>query len=327
MSSSDSTHQPELDDITALKDHINELESELIDMQLLYETTMDHGTSLENELVVQNERITILQGEMRKYLSPQLYQALVGGEATADTKSHKRTKLTVYFSDMVGFSSLTDAIEPELLSDVLNTYLTRMSEIALNYGGTIDKFVGDAVMVFFGAPEPMEDGEQARRAIRMALDMRQALYELREVWKKKGITRLLQIRAGINTGICTVGNFGSEHRMDYTIIGGQVNIAARLESAAHPDGIYISSATYALVEDIVEAKYIGPTQMKGIHEAVIVWEVIGLRENSSAVGGYLTVDGSRLQLNSLDIDLDTLSDEERNGLQKALSRAMTYLAA
>ncbi|NET73843.1 MAG: adenylate/guanylate cyclase domain-containing protein, partial [Sphaerospermopsis sp. SIO1G2] len=246
------TDQPEqdMDDLAALQAQIQELQVELEDMQLLYETTMEHGTSLENELVRQNEQITALQGKMRKYLSPQLYQALVGGAAEANTKSHKRTKLTVYFSDMVGFSSLTDAIEPELLSEVLNTYLTRMSEIALHYGGTIDKFVGDAVMVFFGAPEPMNDAEQARRAVQMALDMRQALYELREVWKKKGITRLLQIRAGINTGICTVGNFGSEHRMDYTIIGGQVNIAARLESAAHADGIYISSATYALVEDV-----------------------------------------------------------------------------
>ena len=322
-----SASQNSTDEVSQLKQQIVKLQMELDDLQLLYETTMEHGTSLENELILQNERITELQGKMRKYLSPQLYQALVGGQADTSTTFHKRTKLTVYFSDIVGFSSLTDSIEPELLSEVLNTYLTRMSEIALKYGGTIDKFIGDAVMVFFGAPEPMDDTEQAKLAVQMALDMRQALYELREGWKRKGINRLLQIRAGINTGICTVGNFGSEHRMDYTIVGGQVNIAARLESAADADGIYISSQTYALVEDVVEAKYIGPTQMKGIHEPVIIWELIGMRENSSAVQEFLNIDGTAMTLNPIEIDLTTLSEEKRDAIRRALSRAMTYLAS
>ncbi len=142
-------------EIETLKNRISELEDELSDTQVLYETTMEHGTSLENELMTQNDRMADLQSKMRKYLSPQLFQALVGGTADADTKSHERVKLTIYFSDIVGFTDLTDSVEPELLSSVLNSYLTRMSEIALHYGGTIDKFVGDAVMVFFGAPEAM----------------------------------------------------------------------------------------------------------------------------------------------------------------------------
>src|SRR5689334_3512112 len=159
----------------SLRERVSELESELSDMQLLYETTMQHGTALEDQLMIQNELMEALQNKMRKYLSPQLYQALLGGKTEASITGHTRVRLTIYFSDMIGFSDLTDSIEPELLSDVLNTYLTRMSEIALTHGGTIDKFIGDAMMVFFGAPEFLDDVEHARRCVRMALEMRTEL--------------------------------------------------------------------------------------------------------------------------------------------------------
>jgi len=316
---------PSQDDCAALRARIAELESELADLQVLYETTMEHGTALENELMAQNERMALLQNKMRKYLSPQLYEALLGGITNADTGAHIRTRLTIYFSDIVGFSDLTDSIEPEFLSEILNTYLTRMSEVALKYGGTIDKFIGDAIMVFFGAPEFKDDVTHARQCVRMAAEMREVLYALRETWKTKGITRNLQVRAGINAGICTVGNFGSERRMDYTIIGGQVNLAARLQSAAPPDGIYMSAAVYSLVEDIVEARYVGTLQLKGIHEPQEVWELIGLREDRATISPYLTIQNNRLQLKPLDIDLTELSDAERAAIRKALARAMVHL--
>ncbi len=309
-----------------LQAEIVELKSEIADLQILYETTMEHGTSLENELFAQNERMEILQGKMRKYLSPQLYQALVGSTADIDTKSHERIKLTIYFSDIVGFTDLTDTTEPELLSAVLNSYLTRMSEIALKYGGTIDKFVGDAVMVFFGAPEFENDASHAQRCVQMALEMREALHQLRPEWKLKGIGRELQVRAGINTGFCTVGNFGSEQRMDYTIIGGHVNLAARLQSAAPKDGIYISQATYALVEEIVTATYIGAKQVKGIHEPVEIWELTGVSSENQELSPYLNIANNHLKLSELDIDLATLSEEDRLAIQKALSRAMVQLS-
>lgn len=311
--------------VAALEARIAELEAELADLQILYENTMEHGTALENELMLQNERMEALQQKMRKYLSPQLYAALLGG-IPADTKSHARVKLTIYFSDMVGFSDLTDSIEPELLSEVLNSYLTRMAEIALAHGGTIDKFVGDAIMVFFGAPEFVGDAEHARSCVRMALEMREELFRLREQWRAKGISRTLRVRAGINTGFCTVGNFGSEHRMDYTIIGGQVNLAARLQSSAPPDSIYLSGTTYSLVEDLVEARHIGPTQVKGIHSPVDVWELRGLRGEAAAATPYLAVQGDRLRLGDLDLDLTKMDDQERAALQKALARVLIRLA-
>jgi len=310
-----------------LESRIKDLEEEQADLHVLYETTMEHGTSLENELMTQNDRMTELQSKMRKYLSPQLYQALVGGTADADTKSHERVKLTIYFSDIVGFTDLTDSVEPELLSSVLNSYLTRMSEIALHYGGTIDKFVGDAVMVFFGAPELLDATEQAERCVRMALEMREAMYPLRAEWKLKGITQTMQVRAGINTGICTVGNFGSENRMDYTIIGNQVNLAARLQSAAPPDGIYMSSKTYSLVEDLVVANHIGSRQFKGIHKAVDVWELTSLSQENLPDSRYLEIADDQMRIKEVDVDATTLSGDERDAIQKALSRALVHLAA
>lgn len=303
-----------------------DLEAELADLQLLYDTTLEHGTALENELMRQNRRIEELRDKMRKYLSPQLYAALVGGSAATGTRSHDRIKLTVYFSDMVGFSDLTDTIEPELLSTVLNSYLTQMSEIALKHGGTIDKFIGDAMMVFFGAPEFSSDVEHAQRCVAMALEMRETLFGLRETWRLMGIPRTLQVRAGINTGFCTVGNFGSEHRMDYTIIGGNVNLAARLQSAAPPDRIYLAASTYGLVEDLVQAHARGSIQVKGIHVPVEVWDLQGLRSANTS-NPYLEWNAGRLRLQALDVELETLAPNERQALQQALARALVLLDA
>jgi class 3 adenylate cyclase len=288
---------------------------------------MEHGTALENELMLQNRRIEVLRDKMRKYLSPQLYQALLGSTSAPDTQSHSRIRLTIYFSDMVGFSDLTDSIEPELLSDVLNSYLTRMTEIALAHGGTVDKFIGDAIMVFFGAPEFIDDTDHARRCVRMALEMRAELLKLREGWRLKGINRVLRVRAGINTGFCTVGNFGSEHRMDYTIIGGQVNLASRLQSSAQPDSIYLASSTYSLVEDLVDARHVGPLQVKGIAAPVDVWELIDLRETTAAASPYVAVEAENLRLGDLQINLATLSEQERAALQKSLAQALVRLGA
>lgn len=306
----------------------NELKSELDDLQLLYENTLEHGTSLENDLVEQNKAMETLQNKMKKYLSPQLYQALVGGTA-ASTQTHVRKRLTMYFSDIVGFSDLTDSIEPELLSDILNSYLTRMSEIALKHGGTIDKFIGDAMLVFFGDPEFIDDVTHAQRCVAMALEMREDLYLMREEWRLKGINRVLKVRAGINTGYCTVGNFGSEHRMDYTIIGGQVNMASRLQSSAQPDTIYMSSATYSLVENIVDTAYIGPIQVKGIHAPVEVYELRGLKQRSDDddVSELLDLKDGGMSLKAIELDFQNASGAELKVLRKALGKALVHLTA
>ncbi len=310
------------------KKKYEELQSEMNDLQVLYENNLDHSSSLENELMDQNKATEELRDKMKKYLSPQLYQALLGGTTSADTKVHARKKLVIYFSDVVGFSDLTDTIEPELLSDVLNSYLTRMSEIALKYGGTVDKFIGDAIMVFFGDPEYIDDTTHARQCVAMALEMREQHFLLRETWKAKGIDRTIQVRAGINIGYCTVGNFGSDYRMDYTIVGGQVNVASRLQSAAPPDSIYLSRQVFVLVEDFVQTRHIGPVSLKGIHAPIEVYEALRLVDgaHSDAIGHLAQISEDKIQLKALDIDLVQASDAEILDIQKALSQVLVGIS-
>lgn len=258
---------------------IKELESERDDFEQLYNNIIEHSTELENELEEKNQSISQLLNDMKKYLSPQLYDSIVGGTLKSDL-SYKRTKLTIFFSDLVGFTELTDQLEPEVMSDCLNSYLTEMSKVALKYGGTIDKFIGDAVMVFLGAPEFTNDHDHAIRCVKMALEMKERLELLNLSWMEKGLSGQFKVRMGINTGFCTVGNFGSNDRMDYTIIGSQVNIAARLETFAQPDSIVISESTYLLVKDVIEVEPLGEINVKGVHYSIKAFEVKGLLKES-----------------------------------------------
>ena len=138
-----------------------------------------------------------------------------------------------------------------------------MSAIALEHGGTIDKFIGDAMLVFFGDPETKGVAEDAQACLRMAVEMQQRLAQLNAKWRERGIEQPFRARMGINTGYCNVGNFGSDDRMDYTIIGAEANLAARLQSIAEPGGIVLSYETYALVRDIVRARPLAADHHEG----------------------------------------------------------------
>ena len=169
-------------------------------------------------------------------------------------------------------------MESEALTSLLNSYLNDMAEIALRHGGTIDKFIGDAIMVFFGDPETKGKEADALACILMALEMRDRMKYLRRQWEAQGVAYPLNIRMGINTGYCTVGNFGSESRLDYTIIGGQVNLASRLESHAEVNQILISYETYALVKDKIKCEKREKITVKGIAQPVQTYQVIDLKE-------------------------------------------------
>ena len=191
-----------------------------------------------------DEKSTMLEGlssKLSKYLSPQIYQSIFSGEQDASLTT-KRKKLTVYFSDIKDFTQTTEDLQPEDLTYLLNSYFTEMSTIALKYGATIDKFIGDAMLMFFGDPKTMGVKEDARACLLMAIEMQQRMADLRKIWWEQGFEYPFEMRVGINTGYCNVGNFGSEDRMDYTIIGGEVNLAARLEANADPGGIQIGRA-------------------------------------------------------------------------------------
>ena len=181
-------------------------------------------------------------------MSPQVYKSIFSGEKNVKIEAYRK-KLTVFFSDIKGFTDLTDRLEPEVLSSLLNNYLNEMSNIALKHGGTIDKFIGDAILIFFGDPETQGEKKDARACVLMALEMRERMKYLRRMWEDQGISKPLEIRIGINTGYCNVGNFGSEDRLDYTIVGGEVNLASRLESNAEVGQILISHETYSMVKE------------------------------------------------------------------------------
>ena len=185
----------------------------------------------------------------------------------------ERRRLTLFFSDIKGFSDAADRMEPEDLSRVLYEYLDEMTAIAERHGGTVDKFMGDGIVIFFGAPAMMNDDHQALQAVAMAVAMQARMAELREKWLREGVEEPFEIRIGINTGVASVGSFGARGRMDYTAIGRQVNLAARLEASCVPGRILISHSTWALVQDQVACRPRGEVQLKGFHHPVKVYEV------------------------------------------------------
>jgi adenylate cyclase len=273
------------------------------------------------ELDEKNQELESLSGKLAKYLSKQVYNSIFTGQKDVKVESYRKS-LTVFFSDIEGFTELTDSMEAEPLSELLNTYLGEMSEIAHNHGGTIDKFIGDGVMIFFGDPESLGEKEDALACVNMALAMRRRIFELREQWVDQGISRYLRVRIGINTGFCTVGNFGSENRLDYTIVGGQVNTTARLESSADPDQILISHTTYALVKDEILCQPVGEITVKGIAYPQKTYAVLGTHENmADAVQPVSDIrDGFRLML-----DPKTLSVDDRDATRESLQKALDAL--
>lgn len=228
------------------------------------------------EVIAQkNKELEALSIKLSKYLSPQVYNSIFTGAQSVEIAS-SRKKLTIFFSDVVNFTGTTDKLESEELTSLLNHYLTEMSRIALKFGGTIDKYIGDAIMIFFGDPESKGVKEDAIACVRMAIAMLQRMRDLRSEWQELGAERPFQLRIGINTGYCTVGNFGSADRMDYTIIGNMVNMTARLQSHAEVDSILLGHETCSLVKDVVATEEQSPIKVKGFAEPIRCYKVLGL---------------------------------------------------
>jgi class 3 adenylate cyclase len=219
-----------------------------------------------------------LSVKLSKYLSPQVYASIFTGSRDVELAT-ERKRLTVFFSDIKDFTATTADMQPEDLTAMLNRYFTAMSKIALAHGAHIDKFIGDAMLMFFGDPETRGVEEDARACVRMAVAMQRQMVELQQEWRASGFEQPFEMRVGINTGYCNVGNFGSDDRMDYTIIGAEVNLAARIEAAADPGGILISHPTYALVRDIVRAEERGSIAAKGIRREVRVFAVADILDD------------------------------------------------
>jgi PAS domain S-box-containing protein len=272
-----------------------------------------------NDLVTEkNKALEVLSTKLSKYLSPQVYSSIFAGSKEVKIVS-SRKKLTVFFSDIADFTATTDDLESEELTTLLNHYLTEMSVIALSYGATIDKYIGDAILAFFGDPDTRGVKEDAIACVNMAIAMQKRMRELQMEWRDRGLQKPFQLRIGINTGYCTVGNFGSEDRMDYTIIGSEVNLASRLQSQAELGGILLSHEAYSLVKDHVFAEERTPIQAKGIAKPVRNYAVIAPIKDLVAKGRAIHEEQDGLRLL---VDLQKLDKEKA---VKALENVLTRL--
>ncbi|EFF82322.1 adenylate/guanylate cyclase catalytic domain protein [Acinetobacter haemolyticus ATCC 19194] len=220
----------------------------------------------------QMTRYIAFANQLSRYAPLQLWQSIMRGEAEAKIE-YKRKKLTIFFSDIQGFTELSETLIPDDLAFLLNDYLSHMTEIAKQYEATVDKFMGDAILIFFGDPNSQGTEQDAKSCVEMAIAMRQQMKLLRERWKKMGYP-VLHIRMGISTGYCHVGNYGASHRMAYTIVGRDVNLAARLQSAAEVDEILIADDTHQLIKNEFLCVPKVPIYLKGIQGPVKTWQVM-----------------------------------------------------
>ncbi|HMK66353.1 MAG TPA: adenylate/guanylate cyclase domain-containing protein, partial [Thermodesulfobacteriota bacterium] len=221
-----------------------------------------------NEDVNEAERIT----RLKRYLSPQVVAAVLSGEESHVLKP-TRQEVSIVFSDLRNYTSFSETSEPEEIINMLSDFHALYGEIIFKFDGTLERFAGDGVMVFFGAPVPFKD--HARRAVAMAVAARERLVDLKTKWHKLGYT--LDISFGISTGYVYVGNIGFESRMDYAAIGKTTNLAARLCAAAKGGEILVSRKTLFQVEDLVDVEEIGALEVKGFSQKVMAYNVLCLK--------------------------------------------------
>ena len=229
------------------------------------------------ELEKQRKSFEDLSQKLGKYLPPQVHEAIFSGRQDVQITT-RRKKLTVFFSDIRNFTATSESLQPEALTTYLNEYFSLLTHVALKHGATIDKYIGDAMMVFFGDPDSKGEQQDAWNCVAMAMEMQEELARLKSAWRRRGFVDPFQTRMGINTGYCNVGNFGSDQRLTYTIIGAEVNVAARIEAEADPDGILITHETYAHVSDRVKVEHRPSVILKGISRPIQTYAILGRHE-------------------------------------------------
>jgi len=280
-----------------------------------------HLLRAKNLILEQQEQAILLSRKLVKYLPTQVWESIFSGHRDARLQNHRK-KLSIFFSDIKDFTETTDEMSPDALTEMLNYYFDQMSKIALRYGGTIDKFIGDAILIFFGDPTTKGAKEDAIACVSMAIDMRKQMQVMRQKWKSMGVEKPLRVRMGITTGYCHVGNFGCESRMDYTIIGRDANLASRLQNAADVDEILISNDTYLLVRDRIMCREKGVLRLRGINNPVQVWEVVDFR---SDVGAQTTWVEHEVEGFAMLMDINKVKNYDKDRIVKALESAAQKL--
>lgn len=296
-------------------------EKALRELETLNLTLEKRVTDRTRDLATANEKLATLSKKLSRYLSPQIYESIFEGRQAVEI-STKRKQLTVFFSDIKDFTATTENLQPEELNYLLNDYLTKMTSIALKHGATIDKYIGDAMLVFFGDPSSRGVQEDAVACVKMAVAMQREMIDLRAKWVDMGYSRPIHMRIGINTGFCNVGNFGSDLRMDYTIIGAEVNLAARLESICEPDGIIISGHTYQLVKNEIDASAQPSIHVKGISNPVTPYQVKGIFDDMDEGRSFIRSDSDDMRLF---VDLRNLSEARRREIALDLENKASIL--
>lgn len=276
---------------------------------------------LNKDIKEKNDQLQAISNKLAKYLSRQVYDNIFQGKQDVKIESYRK-KLTVFFSDIYGFTEMTDKVESEVLTSALNKYLNEMSSIAIKYGGTIDKYIGDAIMIFFGDPDSRGEREDALACARMAIEMKRKLKEMREHWGAMGISTPIRVRMGINTGYCTVGNFGSDERLDYTIVGSAVNLASRLEALAEVDEILISENTYSLIQDQVKCVLVNEVKVKGMAYPIMTYNVVDFFD---AINKKEEEIHARIAGFDLSIEFNKLQDNEKKYAREMLEKAILKL--
>lgn len=263
------------DEFGTLSENVNRASEQLETLYGRLETVNRDLQATVDEQVAMLEHTSIL----RRYLSPQVAEAIVAGKAGIGES--RREELSIVFADVRGFTALSEQSEPEEMIGSLNQFLSAMTDVVFRYEGTLDKYIGDALMIFFNDPLPQPD--HAERAVRMAIDMQKELAELRS---KMGDAALMKISAGIgiSTGFVTVGNIGSPSRMDYTVMGNHVNLASRLADDAGPGEILISERTLALLpHGLVSSEPAGERNLKGVQRPIALYRVNDAAESAGQI--------------------------------------------
>lgn len=218
----------------------------------------------------QRQALEQVSGVLRRYVPPAVVERVAVGDI-ASIEAPRRARVTVLFADIVGFTSLADRLDAESLAQMVNEYMAAMAEAVERHGGTLNEYAGDGMMALFGAPLDLSVEDQVLCAVTAARDIQSRMPELNERWQRLGIGEPFQIRIGINTGVVSVGSFGSEGRMTYTAIGLQTNIAARIQAQCQPGEILLSGSSWHAVKHVLPCEPRGELECRGVHFPVQVF--------------------------------------------------------
>ena len=301
--------------------YLNGVQGQFVDRTIEHQLRKEKEDLLDQKLKDQqtieekSKKLENIANRLSKYLTPQLYKSIFQSEENNSAEiKHTRKNLSIFFSDIVSFTDISDQLEPEKLAEIINSYLSEMTNIAISCDVAIDKFIGDAILAARGQFDSDGERNDALNVIEMAIQMKFRIKEMQPYWIKLGLKDGLHVRMGISTGYCTVGNFGSNQKLEFTALGNPINLASRLQSKAPSNEILISDITYNLVKDEVNCEYFDEFTPKGFTRPVKIFRVIDFKsESHNNKRKIFSHKGNFVDVNIFDTsDIDAAIDELKN---------------